>query len=162
MAQEGLQIRDHNIYLHVDGQDLGPLTRSEVHELFKEKKIDRSTPLWFEGLTNWIRVGDMPEYDLRKPPDLPPLEIPPLPSGERGEGRLCVYQDGRLLFLSVPDIKGLIQKKDFRRADRVYSREEKKWVRADHHPETKPLFSKPATEPWWDHQKMKKKKRRKY
>ena len=57
-------------YIAVNGQRTGPFTINEL----KDKKIERSTLVWSEGMENWTKAELLPEFNgfLRtEPPPIP-------------------------------------------------------------------------------------------
>lgn len=63
-------------YLHDGSAQSGPFNLQEL----QEKKITKDTPIWYEGLSDWITAGEIPELnDLLKiiPPPLTNKTIPP-------------------------------------------------------------------------------------
>jgi len=55
-------------YLHDGVSQQGPF---DIEEL-KEKKVQKDTPIWYEGLENWMKVADVPELQSILPSIPPP------------------------------------------------------------------------------------------
>lgn len=47
----------NNIYIRIDGENIGPLSIEEV----VSHKIELNTPVWYEGLGEWTTVKNIPE-----------------------------------------------------------------------------------------------------
>jgi cytoskeletal protein RodZ len=64
-------------YFYTDGNNqFGPFTIDEL----KEKKITKETSVWFEGIENWTKAGEVPELEVlfkAVPPPLPSAPKPP-------------------------------------------------------------------------------------
>ena len=63
------------IYFAIDGNQVGPVTESEVARLVDEKKVTKDTLAWMPGMAGWKTVGQIPE--ILKSIALTP---PPIPS----------------------------------------------------------------------------------
>ena len=63
-------------YYYANGdQQLGPFTFQEL----QSKNLGRDTYVWYEGLSDWTRAGDLPELSvLFQAPAAPAPERPPL------------------------------------------------------------------------------------
>jgi GYF domain 2 len=59
------------------GSQTGPISTDEVRRLLAADGFPADALVWREGLANWQRPGDFPEFALRKPPP-PPPHRPPL------------------------------------------------------------------------------------
>jgi hypothetical protein len=59
------------------GSRTGPISTDEVRRLLAADGFPADALVWREGLTNWQRPGDFPEFALHKPPPSPP-PLPPL------------------------------------------------------------------------------------
>ncbi len=76
-------MKTKNYYLIENGQQIGPFTYDEL----KMKNMNSNSSIWYDGLDNWLRVGEIPEllHLIEKTP--PPFEnhdnkksaIPPIP-----------------------------------------------------------------------------------
>ena len=61
----------------VNGQQLGPVSSAELKSLASKGKIDSSTLVWKQGMTDWVRAdattGLLPDSAVSQPP---PLAVP--------------------------------------------------------------------------------------
>lgn len=48
-------------YYAIDGEQRGPMPQSKLRMLFRDGRIDTTTLVWRDGLTNWTPIGDVPE-----------------------------------------------------------------------------------------------------
>lgn len=48
-------------YLEIAGKKVGPYEIRKIYSLWEQGKIDRTTPLWREGVGRWGTVADVPE-----------------------------------------------------------------------------------------------------
>jgi hypothetical protein len=64
-----------NIYLHIGDDDLGPF---EMEDL-KTQKILKDTYVWFEGIDDWTKAGEIEELKPFIIPSPPPFKKPILP-----------------------------------------------------------------------------------
>ena len=62
------------IYLAVEGQQKGPYTLNQIQQLCANGEINRELPAWYDGLANWITVGQV----LTTFPDASPAPPPPV------------------------------------------------------------------------------------
>ena len=65
------------IYVGVDGMQVGPLTSNEFSELVRTHKVTKDTLAWLPGMPAWKPVSEVPE--LLKVIALTP---PPLPTAQ--------------------------------------------------------------------------------
>lgn len=72
-----------NYWLINNGEPAGPYTEKQLRELAP----DSSTPVWREGLNDWVTLAELPEYDdifvvvieeSQLPPPLPRIEPTPV------------------------------------------------------------------------------------
>jgi hypothetical protein len=74
------------LFFYTDGTDkFGPFTIEEL----KGKGITRDTMVWYEGLDDWKKAGEVPElYQLYSATPPPPVTPPPVPptyaTGQQG------------------------------------------------------------------------------
>jgi hypothetical protein len=139
VATTSINFPKEGYYLYLDGQNQGPLSQEQVMERFQKGLVQRTTPLWFPGLANWITVADMPELDRRK---LQSAETP-VPEKDRPEA-IIVQVKGQAVPLLAQSIKALIVAEDFRRTDLVYDEGAKNWIRSDQHSVVKLFYSMPS------------------
>ena len=69
-------------YINVDNKQIGPLSFDEL----KENKITRETIVWFEGLQDWQKAGDIEELKLvfkNFPPPINQSNPPPILNFEK-------------------------------------------------------------------------------
>ncbi|MGZ4437482.1 MAG: SPFH domain-containing protein [Nocardioides sp.] len=59
-------------YLGVDGQQVGPLSPTEVAGRVSCGDATPDTLVWRSGMAEWARLGDVPELGAGTPPPLPP------------------------------------------------------------------------------------------
>jgi membrane protease subunit (stomatin/prohibitin family) len=59
-------------YLGVDGQQVGPLSPTEVATRVAGGTASADTLVWRAGMSAWTRLGDVPELQSATPPPLPP------------------------------------------------------------------------------------------
>lgn len=52
---------ERTAYLQIDGEKVGPYEIKQIYSLWKQGKVDRTTPLWRESLGRWGTVADVPE-----------------------------------------------------------------------------------------------------
>lgn len=65
---------ERSYFIHIDNQQLGPLTLAQV----REKPITRATLVWYEGLTAWVGAENIDELkDLFTTQAAPPNWTPP-------------------------------------------------------------------------------------
>lgn len=127
-----------NMYLYIKDRYMGPLTINQVKALFETGQIDRSTLLWYEGLTSWITLGDIPGFDRRAPVTIAqPLQII-LPD------YFLLMVKGNQLVIKKTDFQSQVQAHAIRRADSVYDLKHSRWVRLDQFEETREYFPAPA------------------
>jgi len=61
-----------NIYIHKNEEQLGPFDESQISEALSSGEISLEDLAWKEGLTEWVRLGDL----LHKPEKIPtPVQI---------------------------------------------------------------------------------------
>jgi len=48
-------------YVSPIGKALGPFTISELRKLYAEREIDGKTPVWRDGMADWVLLKDVPE-----------------------------------------------------------------------------------------------------
>ncbi|MDG5800544.1 CD225/dispanin family protein [Marinilabiliaceae bacterium ANBcel2] len=65
-------------YFYLDGDDrLGPFSKEEL----QTHNVDHDTKIWFQGLSDWTRAGDIAELeDVFETASSPPPPPPPLSS----------------------------------------------------------------------------------
>jgi len=67
----------------VDGRQEGPLTLEQARELATQKRIDLSSLAWRPGMSDWKKLGEIPELaELVKPFAVP--KVSPSPSLSTG------------------------------------------------------------------------------
>ncbi len=62
-------------YLHIGTENSGPF---DIEEL-KEKKLTKTSPVWFEGMQQWKTAGEIPELNqlfIPNPPPFSPFSTP--------------------------------------------------------------------------------------
>ncbi len=66
-------------YVYVNNTQNGPLTRQQISQLAQQGFISPSTPVWHEGLTEWIPAQNSDLADIFTQPTPPPPSCPPAP-----------------------------------------------------------------------------------
>ena len=69
---------DRQWYLAKNGQQIGPMTRSELLDNIKTGSADRNTPAFTAGMSNWTPLSDIPQLKASLPE---PQSAPPIPGG---------------------------------------------------------------------------------
>ena len=69
---------DRQWYLAKNGQQIGPMTRSELLDNVKTGNADRNTPAFTAGMSNWTPLSDIPQLKASLPE---PQSAPPIPGG---------------------------------------------------------------------------------
>jgi hypothetical protein len=96
------------IYLHRDGQQLGPFTIEQVRGELVSGTIHGEDLAWHDGIPNWIPLSQMPEFAVAAPPPTvtaaPPVSAPVTTAapGQRVQVRL---KDGRTLDVDAAEFK---------------------------------------------------------
>src|SRR5262245_60072810 len=49
-------------HLVVDREQIGPLTKEEVHAKFRAGEVDLETYAWREGFADWLRLGSIEDF----------------------------------------------------------------------------------------------------
>jgi hypothetical protein len=47
-------------YVAIDGQQIGPLTESELMEMIRDKKVSKDTLAWMPGMATWLPIEKVP------------------------------------------------------------------------------------------------------
>jgi len=63
-----------NIYIHKNEQQIGPFDESQISEALSRGEISFEDLAWKDGLTEWVRLGDL----IEKPQQTPPLPKNPI------------------------------------------------------------------------------------
>lgn len=58
-------------YLHVDGKQEGPFPLAALQEKIASGSVSAATPVWREGLPQWVTASDVPELRSMFPPPFP-------------------------------------------------------------------------------------------
>jgi tellurium resistance protein TerD len=69
-------IEEKKYFVYIDNDKKGPLSKSEIIDLANNKKINKSTFIWFYGLSEWKSINDIDELkNIVKDeiPNLPPV-----------------------------------------------------------------------------------------
>jgi len=61
MPQPAPQQQSNVIYLGIDGQQVGPLSESEVMTLVNNRRINKDTLVWMPGMPAWKPIEQVPE-----------------------------------------------------------------------------------------------------
>jgi len=95
-------------FLHNGTESIGPFDLEEL----KNKKLTRTTPVWFEGLENWKSVGEIEELRsllaVVPPPFNPQVTIPPVPKTKKKIQRTKILGLRKNVFFLVFGILVLI------------------------------------------------------
>jgi membrane protease subunit (stomatin/prohibitin family) len=59
-------------FLHVNGKQEGPVPLAKVQEKISSGDVSASTPIWRDGLAQWVTAGDLPEFRALLPPPFAP------------------------------------------------------------------------------------------
>lgn len=60
-----------NWYYALDGHQTGPVSETQLDELVRSGRINRDTPVWHEGMTDWQPLHAVRVADLPPPPGMP-------------------------------------------------------------------------------------------
>jgi len=71
-----------------DGREYGPASAEHIHQWIRENRVERQTPIFVPGATDWTFVGLLPEFandfpgtaPVPPPPSAPPRIQPPPPA----------------------------------------------------------------------------------
>ncbi|MDC1385610.1 DUF4339 domain-containing protein, partial [Crocinitomicaceae bacterium] len=55
------QVKHSLFYAVVEGNQVGPLSESELSRLITEKKVAKETHVWMPGMSNWQLAENVPE-----------------------------------------------------------------------------------------------------
>jgi hypothetical protein len=66
-------MRDY--YLLIDGQQVGPYTAEQLHEMLAKGELTNESPAWYDGLPDWAQLGSILE-ELAPPVQ---IEVAPIP-----------------------------------------------------------------------------------
>ncbi|MCH5318393.1 MAG: CD225/dispanin family protein [Paramuribaculum sp.] len=69
-----METTDYKYWIIQDGLRKGPFSYSELRSL----AVDGTTPVWREGLANWIAIRDLDEFRDDYRPVIPPPPVPGL------------------------------------------------------------------------------------
>src|SRR5450432_4265113 len=61
-----------NWFYSLDDRQNGPVSEAQLDELLRSGKINRDTPVWREGMTDWQTLG---EVRSATPPPVPGLPV---------------------------------------------------------------------------------------
>ncbi len=64
-------------YVHIQGETFGPVPTEVVSIMLRQNRLQFSDYVWTEGLTKWMRIGDLHQFATFLPP-YPGVPIPPL------------------------------------------------------------------------------------
>jgi S1-C subfamily serine protease len=59
-------IDDCNWYYLVDGEQQGPLTKLQLHNLIQTEMLDSDDMVWQEGFDDWLAIGSLPELNVNQ------------------------------------------------------------------------------------------------
>ena len=62
-------------YLLLDGQQVGPYTADQLHELLAQGKLTSESPAWYDGLPDWVHLGTI----LEEPKPRVEAQVAPAP-----------------------------------------------------------------------------------
>jgi len=65
-----------NIYIHKNDQQIGPYSETQIAEAVSSGQISLEDLAWKEGLTEWVRLGELMKIPPTRPqlPKIPPVE----------------------------------------------------------------------------------------
>ncbi len=59
-------------YVAVDGQSLGPYTRQQLSQSISSGEVTGESPVWTDGMSDWLPVKQVPQLNPGKSPPPPP------------------------------------------------------------------------------------------
>jgi membrane protease subunit (stomatin/prohibitin family) len=59
-------------FLHVNGKQEGPFPLAQMQEKISSGDVSATTPIWRDGLAQWVAAGDLPEFRALLPPPFAP------------------------------------------------------------------------------------------
>jgi len=69
-------------WYYMDGdKQFGPVTDQDIRSMHEAGKVSAETPVWRDGLSDWIKLVDSGLIEA-KPAPLPPKYVPPLATGQ--------------------------------------------------------------------------------
>lgn len=73
--------KENQWYFSNDGKSrMGPVSKNKIEELLEQRTLSPNSLLWRPGLTNWVRLSDVPEVNQSEsllPPPLPKANTEP-------------------------------------------------------------------------------------
>jgi hypothetical protein len=66
----------------IGGEQRGPVDDADVRAMLASGRLNADSLVWRDGMAQWSRLGDVPEFAARPPPPPPP---PPPPHGSHAE-----------------------------------------------------------------------------
>lgn len=83
-----------NLYVMKEGERLGPISLEEVRNLKNRGEIKDTDLAWYEGLTEWITLAQVPGVERvvsnSFPPTIPLVTLPPSPAAGKGDQSLLM------------------------------------------------------------------------
>ncbi len=81
-----------NWFVHIQGENLGPLTPEALTAMLKQNRIQFSDFAWHEGLTRWVRISELDEF-ISLMPTYPKTSIPELQPSVTTPKVRCIPED---------------------------------------------------------------------
>ena len=84
-------------YLHIDGQQLGPMNVEAVRELVRQGRVGGETLTWAEGMENWLPASQTPLAALLTAvmaPPPPPAGRPMAPTADAANNAMTAFAAG--------------------------------------------------------------------
>ena len=99
------------IFVHRDGQQLGPYTLDQVKGEVAAGKLSSADLAWHDGIPNWIPLNQWPEMaGTAPPPPVMPVASAPATSVAPGQKVRVTLNDGRTVEIDAAQFKALKRK----------------------------------------------------
>jgi hypothetical protein len=98
------------IFIHRDGQQLGPYTLDQVKGDLTSGSLQAGDLAWHEGIPNWVPLSQMPELAGATPPPVTPVAPPRASSAPAGQKIRVTLKDGRTVDIDAAQFKALKRK----------------------------------------------------
>lgn len=113
-------------YLSINKKQFGPFTKGQVINLFNSEKISYKTFIWKQGISSWVRLGDLDEFSNRRKIEKP--EIPIDFTEEDSDRKWLLYDKGEIIGpLIYEEVLDLIDNKKIRRNTFAYKEGMRDW-----------------------------------
>ena len=122
-----------NIFVHVDGKNVGPLTADETQRLVQEGRVQAEHFVWTPERGQWVRAGD--------------VDFLASAFGNGGDGTYYVrIGDDSIGPMDLAEVIRLIGERRFNAMDFIWLENERRWARAGEVPFLSPHFLKQIRE----------------